>query len=317
MVTYHEDEQNKLIADLKAQEEEALVQKIASDTGVNYIDLTGITINGDALRLIDEKTARKAEMAVYSMTGKKIDIAVKSISNRDAVEQINKLEDQNFETTVSMASLHSLEKAWGRYADLSQSENTRGGLLDITDEALQEIVATVKTNKDVADRLQHIYEEQDSHQISKIMETVFGSAIGLKSSDVHFEPEETFTRLRFREDGLLQEISQLNPAVYQRLVNRVKFLSGMKLTNTSIAQDGRFTIVYKGMNVEVRVAVAPGAYNESIVMRILNPEGLAVDFEKLGIEPRLFKILEREIVKPNGMMLTTGPTGSGKTTTLY
>jgi type II secretory ATPase GspE/PulE/Tfp pilus assembly ATPase PilB-like protein len=149
------------------------------------------------------------------------------------------------------------------------------------------------------------------------METVFGSAIGLKSSDVHFEPEEDFTRLRFREDGLLQEISRLDPAVYQRLVNRVKFLSGMKLTNTSIAQDGRFTIIYKGMEVEVRVAVAPGAYNESIVMRILNPEGLAVDFEKLGIEPRLFQILEREIAKPNGMMLTTGPTGSGKTTTLY
>lgn len=317
MVTYHEDEQNKLIADLKAQEEETLVQKIADDIGVAYVDLTGITINSDALRLIDEKIARSAEMAVYSMVGKKIDVAVKSPTNQQALEQINTLEKQGFETTLHMASLHSLEKAWGRYADLSSSESSRGGLLDITDEALQEIVASVKKNEDVADRLKKIYEERDSHQISKIMETVFGSAIGLKSSDVHFEPEEDFTRLRFREDGLLQEISRLDPAVYQRLVNRVKFLSGMKLTNTSIAQDGRFTIIYKGMEVEVRVAVAPGAYNESIVMRILNPEGLAVDFEKLGIEPRLFQILEREIAKPNGMMLTTGPTGSGKTTTLY
>lgn len=317
MVTYHEDEQNKIIADLKSQQEESYVKKTASDIGVAYIDLTGITINTDALRLLEESVARQAEMAVYAMIGKKIDIAVKSITNSNTLEHINKLESQGFETTIHLASLHSLQKAWGRYGDISQSESARGGLLDITDEALQEIVATVKTNEDVAARLQHIYEQRDSHQISKIMETVFGSAIGLKSSDVHFEPEETFTRLRFREDGLLQEISRLDPATYQRLVNRVKFLSGMKLTNTSIAQDGRFTIVYKGMDVEVRVAVAPGAYNESIVMRILNPEGLAVDFEKLGIEPRLFKILQQEIAKPNGMMLTTGPTGSGKTTTLY
>lgn len=317
MVTYHEEEQNKLIADLKAQEEEALVQKIADDIGIPYIDLTGITINTDALRLIPEATARQGEFAIYAMVGKKIDIAVKSPTNQIALEQINKLETQGFETELHMASLRSLTKAWSRYGDLSSSEASRGGLLDITDEALQEIVASVKNNQDVADRLKKIYEERDSHQISKIMETVFGSAIALKSSDVHFEPEETFTRLRFREDGVLQEISQLDPAVYQRLVNRVKFLSGMKLTNTAIAQDGRFTIIYKGMEVEVRVAVAPGAYNESIVLRILNPEGLAVDFEKLGIEPKLFSIIEREIAKPNGMILTTGPTGSGKTTTLY
>jgi type IV pilus assembly protein PilB len=317
MVTYHEDEQNKLLADLKSQEEETLVQSTATQIGVPYRDLTGESINSDALRLISEENAQKAEMAAFAMVGKKLDIAVKSPTNDLAVNEINRLEKDGYETTLYMVSQRSLTKAWGRYHDISQSESARGGLLDIADENLQEIVANVHKNEDVQSRLKTIFESHDTHQVSKIMETVFGSAIALGSSDVHFEPEEEFTRLRLREDGVLQEIIQMDPALYQKLLNRVKFISGMKLTNTETAQDGRFTIIYKGMEVEVRVAVAPGAYNESIVLRILNPEGLAVEFEKLGIEPKLFKVFEHEIAKPNGMILTTGPTGSGKTTTLY
>lgn len=317
MVTYHEDEQNKVLADLRANEEETLVQQIANDIGVAYQDLTSITINSDALRLIDEPTARKAEMAAFAMTGKKLQLAAKSPTQPETIAVINDLENKGYETTLSMVSMRSLEKAWGRYNDLSAAESSRGGLLDISDENLQEIAQGVHTNEDVATRLQTIFGAHDSHQISKIMETVFGSAIALGSSDVHFEPEETSVRLRLREDGILEEITRLEPALYQKLLNRIKFISGMKLTNTETAQDGRFTIFYKKMEVEVRVAVAPGAYNESIVLRILNPEGLAKDFKELGIEPKLFAILEREIAKPNGMILTTGPTGSGKTTTLY
>ena len=317
MVTYHEDEQNKLVGELKAGEEEDLIKQIAGEIGVPYQDLTGLSINTDALRLIDEATARKAEMAAYAMVGKALEVAVKSPTNADAIAQINRLEKEGFQTTLNMASNRSLEKAWGRYKDISASETARGGLLDISDENLQEIATNVHKNEDVKKRLDEIFTTKDNHQISKIMETVFGSAIALGSSDVHFEPEETFTRLRLREDGVLQEIVQFEPNLYQRLLNRVKFISGMKLTDTVTAQDGRFTIVYKGTEMEVRVAVAPSAYNESIVLRILNPAGLAVDFEKLGIEPKLFKIFEREIAKPNGMILTTGPTGSGKTTTLY
>jgi type IV pilus assembly protein PilB len=317
MVTYHEDEQNKMLADLRAQEEEALVQQIANDIGVPYQDLTGLTINSDALRLIDEATARKADMAAFAMVGKKLNLAAKSPTNPETITEVNRLENLGYETTLSMVSMRSLEKAWGRYHDISQAETSRGGLLDISDENLQQIAATIHNNEDVRNRLEKIIDTHDSHQVSQIMETIFGSAIALGSSDVHFEPEETFVRLRLREDGVLQEIIQLSPAIYQKLLNRTKFISGMKLTNTETAQDGRFTIFYKKMEVEVRVAVAPGAYLESIVLRILNPEGLARDFGDLGIEPKIFKILEREIAKPNGMILTTGPTGSGKTTTLY
>ena len=317
MATYHEDEQNKLIGDLRVQEEESLTQSTADQIGIPYQDLTGLTINTDALRLISEDQAKKGEMAAYSMVGKKLDVAVKSPTNETAVAELSRLEGLGYETRLSMVSERSLAKAWSRYGDISASEVSRGGLLDISDAALQEIAANVHANADVQKRLADIFEKKNNHEISEIMETIFGSAIALKSSDVHLEPEETFVRLRLREDGVLQEIIQIDPTLYSRLLNRVKFISGMKLSISEMAQDGRFTIVYKGTEIEVRVAVAPGAYQESIVLRILNPEGLAVDFEKLGIEPKLFKIFEREIAKPNGMILTTGPTGSGKTTTLY
>ena len=312
-----DEEQGKLIADLRRDEEESLTQSTADEIGVPYKDLTGVTINTDALRMIDEPVARKAEMAAFAMVGKKLDVAVKSPTNQEVVNELSRLEELGYETTIYMVSSRSLEKAFGRYNDISASEVSRGGLLDISDENLQRIASEVHNNTDVKTRLDQIFTSKDSHEISEIMEIVFGSAIALRSSDVHFEPEETFTRIRFREDGVLQEIIQMDPMLYGRLLNRIKFISGMKLSNSEIAQDGRFTIFYKKIEMEVRVATAPGAYQESIVLRILNPEGLAVDFEKLGIEPKLFKIFEKEIAKPNGMILTTGPTGSGKTTTLY
>lgn len=122
MVTYHEEDQDKLIKDLRTQEEESLTQKIADDIGVPYLDLTGLTINSDALQLIDEATARHAEMAAYAMVGKALDVAVKSPTNPDAINEINKLESKGFQTKIHMASLRSLEKAWGRYKDISASE---------------------------------------------------------------------------------------------------------------------------------------------------------------------------------------------------
>ena len=124
-------------------------------------------------------------------------------------------------------------------------------------------------------------------------------------------------RVRFRQDGVLQEILFLPYEIYNKLLARMKLLSKMKITQTRNAQDGRFTIDFDGKEVEVRVSVMPSAYGEAFVMRILNPDGINVGLEQLGIEKHLYEILLREINKPNGMILTTGPTGSGKTTTLY
>ncbi len=318
------DEQNKQIAELHAKQEEVVVKQLAGDVGLPYVDLSGIGINTDALRLISESDIgdweggkEKLRMAGFAMVGKHVDFAVQSPEGDGVQDQIKKLENQGFTVTLYLASMRSLRKAWGRYKDISQAEGSRSGLLDISDEALQKFSTEIKHNEDIKKYFDEIIEKKDVHQVTHLMELVFGSAIATKSSDVHFEGQEENARLRFRQDGVLQDIVYFDHPTYKRIVSRIKLLSEMKITSTATAQDGRFTIKYKGQEVEVRVSTVPGPYAEGIVMRILNPDAIARSFEELGIEPKLFAILDSEIQKPNGMIITTGPTGSGKTTTLY
>jgi type II secretory ATPase GspE/PulE/Tfp pilus assembly ATPase PilB-like protein len=143
------------------------------------------------------------------------------------------------------------------------------------------------------------------------------AAIHMKASDVHLEPEEQGIRMRFRLDGVLTDVFMFDEHSYKLIDSRLKLLSGLKLNITDRAQDGRFTIAIQGKELEVRTSVIPGSYGESIVMRLLDPETTKHSFRELGIHPKLLARLEAEIRRPNGMLLNTGPTGSGKTTSLY
>lgn len=152
--------------------------------------------------------------------------------------------------------------------------------------------------------------------VTEILEIIFGAAITLGSSDVHIEPEESQARLRVRIDGILQDVSFLDKKIYESLLSRIKLLSGLKLNISDRPQDGRFSIVIDGQNIEIRTSTLPAERGESIVLRVLNPKNL-IEVEALGMRADLFEIFKREIKKPNGMIIVTGPTGSGKTTTLY
>src|SRR5581483_3592706 len=124
-------------------------------------------------------------------------------------------------------------------------------------------------------------------------------------------------RLRYRLDGVLTDILSFDLETFGLLLSRIKLLSGLKLNIKTEAQDGRFSVKIGDDEIEIRTSMLPGAYNESVVLRILNPKSIQVPLEELGIPKKLLGILLKEIDKPNGMILTTGPTGSGKTTTLY
>jgi type II secretory ATPase GspE/PulE/Tfp pilus assembly ATPase PilB-like protein len=149
------------------------------------------------------------------------------------------------------------------------------------------------------------------------LETIVAGALAVDASDVHLEPEEGYVLLRYRLDGVLQELTRFDAETYALLLSRIKLISGMKLNIKKDSQDGRFSIHLPIGDVEVRVSILPGAYNESIVMRLLNPKSISVPLESLGIPTKLLDILKKEMDRPDGMILTTGPTGSGKTTTLY
>ncbi|MFZ2769804.1 MAG: GspE/PulE family protein, partial [Minisyncoccia bacterium] len=210
-----------------------------------------------------------------------------------------------------------LNKVWDRYKDMSYSFETTSGALDISSAEIMDIVGKVHVVGDVKALIEEVLAAKKSYRISKILEIVLASAIALKVSDIHIEPEEDSVRLRYRLDGVLMDILHLDTDTFNLLLSRIKLVSTLKLNLNNQAQDGRFSIRLGDEEVEVRTSLLPGPYNESVVLRILTPDSISVPLEQLGIHPRLLKILEKEIAKPNGMILTTGPTGSGKTTTLY
>lgn len=316
-VQFDEEKQIQHIDILRKKEEEDLAQILSHKYGVDYADLSGITINTDALRLIPEEVARANQMAVFKMTGKLISVAVHSPNKPESIAVIKELEEKGFKVTIYMVSMQSLEKAWGRYKDLSFAMATHAGSLDISNEEIQEMIGKVKSINDIHNLIDDTINIKRVYRISKIIGIVMAGSISLNASDIHIEPEEDATRLRYRLDGVLVDIESFDHDTYDLMLSRLKLLSGLKLNIKENSQDGRFSVVVSDKEIEIRTSVLPGAYGESIVMRVLNPDTISAPLEDLGIPPKLMKIFEHEMAKPNGLILTTGPTGSGKTTTLY
>ncbi|OGG72899.1 hypothetical protein A3A38_01580 [Candidatus Kaiserbacteria bacterium RIFCSPLOWO2_01_FULL_53_17] len=210
-----------------------------------------------------------------------------------------------------------MDHAWDRYHDLSFATETEAGILTLSNETIQRMLAELKTLEDVRSHIKEHMGSKDTHRISRALEVTMAGALSLGASDVHLEPEENGVRMRYRLDGVLIEVLMFDAPTYALLSSRLKLLSGLKLNIKNAAQDGRFSIVVNEKEIEIRTSVLPGAYAETIVMRILDPTTIALPMEKLGFDKYLMEIFEREIAKPNGLILNTGPTGSGKTTTLY
>jgi type IV pilus assembly protein PilB len=316
-VIFDDEKQKKDLVDLRKKEEEDLVQILARERyGVPPIDLSSMVIDNNALRSIPEKEAKSLEIAPFKLIGNNIHIAVRSPGEDKLANLKTYFTDHSFVPHFYMASLASLEKAWERYSEISYSSESKMGTVTISGEALKKIMVDIKNMDDMKNAIIEI-EKDHTHTTSHILEVVLAGAIAIKASDVHFEPEEESVRLRLRLDGVLHEVITLSHPIHKFINSRIKLISGLKITSSSTAQDGRFSIFLDKDEISLRVSIMPGAYGESIVMRILNPKSIRVELEDMGIEPKLFDIFMTEIKKPNGLILLTGPTGSGKTTTLY
>lgn len=316
-IQFDEDASKKKLGFLYRQEEEQLAQILSRKYGIPYADLTTITIDTDGLRILPENEAREAKMAIFDLVGQKIKVAILS-PNRDLTQiQLKKLSDRGYIVQPFMVSTQSLERAWERYKEISFATASKAGTLDISSDDINQMIAQVKTVSDVKNLIEEIAQMKKAFRVSRIVETIIASAIATDASDIHVEPEEESVGVRFRLDGVLVEITRFDDETYRLLLSRIKLLSGMKLNIKNDAQDGRFSVKVGGNEIEIRSSVLPGAYGESIVMRLLNPNTIQIPFEALGIPDNLKKIFLEEISKPNGMILNTGPTGSGKTTTLY
>lgn len=316
-IQFNEGKQRQKIEELRGEEEEGLAQMISKKYGLPYIDLSINPINIDALRVVKEAEARNAEVAPFNIKNKKVSIAIISPNKSETLALMEDLKNRGYVLSIFMASHQSLQKVWERYKDLSYSMETKGGALDIASDEIQSIVKNIKSSKDIRESVEQVLTQKKSYRISRILEIILAGAISIKASDVHIEPEEGSVRLRYRLDGVLNDIMQIDQNTYSLLLSRIKLISNLKLNLKGKAQDGRFSIKLDDLEIEIRTSLLPGGYGESVVLRVLNPEAISVSLENLGINQKLLEIILRELKKPNGMILNTGPTGSGKTTTLY
>jgi type II secretory ATPase GspE/PulE/Tfp pilus assembly ATPase PilB-like protein len=185
------------------------------------------------------------------------------------------------------------------------------GSVTITPEIIEDIKKSVKNIADFGKEI----ERYITQNTTNLLDIILFGAIHLEASDIHIEPQEEKIRLRVRIDGILQDAVFFEKDIYHHLLSRLKLLSKLKLNITDKPQDGRFTIAIENVLIEIRTSSLPAEYGESIVMRILNPNNLTLD--SLGLRKDLYAIFEKEIKKPNGIIVVTGPTSAGKTTTLY
>lgn len=317
MLQFDDKNNDEKLADLHKQEEEGFLEAIAPKYGIEYIDLSTIAIDVSAVQTMQERMAREGLVAPFKLGGKKLSVAMFSPQDPKTIDVLEFLKLRGYTIVPYLASHASLEKVWERYKEISGTSKSTAGTVDISEESIENLVSKFKTIDDVRAALKETFEQKDARHISKIFSIVLAGAIGIHASDIHIEPEEILVHIRYRVDGVLHEVGTLPQATYRLVNSRLKLLAGLKLNIGTESQDGRFSIKASNLNIEIRVSIIPGAYGEGVVMRLLNPQSINVTLEDLGMSERLLKIVDREIQKPHGMILNTGPTGSGKTTTLY
>ena len=306
-----ERKQRETIERLHRISEEEEASRRAQKLGFPYIDLSIIPIESETVAILPEEQARKSLAAVIQKAGKNLRLAVLDPQNSITKEVMDKLKkEQGFNLKIFVVSRASLEKAWKCYRTKTLSEVHEEQKIYLREEELTEFE---KGMRDITELKQRITEISTT----EVLNIIIAGAIKMDASDIHLEPYEKETRLRYRIDGVLHNIVQLSKKVYPLLLSRIKMLGKMKLNVHDISQNGRFSIDINHNLIDVRVAILPGNYGESIVMRLLSQEATALDLEVLGLNQDALEKTEKALVKPTGMILTVGPTGCGKTTTLY
>ena len=303
--------------EVRKKEEEDLVIILSKKYGINTANLHSLDISTEALRLIPEKDARKAEVVPFQIKGDMVSFGLRTPNSAPAQKIIRELKERGYKLELFMVSHASLEYAWEHYKDLSLAVETASGVLDISDEEVAKLKDKLVSITSVREAVVSALDMQQQYRVTRILEVVIAGALANGASDVHVEPREKETMLRFRLDGVLTDIAMIDLKTYKAALTRVKLLSGLKININNAPQDGRFSMRLENREIELRTSILPGGYGESIVLRLLDPASIGLPLEELGMSKALMERLTSEIHKPNGMILNTGPTGSGKTTTLY
>lgn len=299
----------------KREAEERASKKRAQKHDLDYLDLVSTTTPTEieAMEVVSEEDAKEGKLVPVQISGKKLVVTVYNPNNKKAKEVIKNLKE-NYDVTVMVSSMSGLKYAWGFYEYIQDKNKEIGGKVTVDSERIKKIKDDIDSIEDLENKI----ESFDKPQTSQIMEIVVAGAMSLKASDIHMEPTEEKNIVRFRIDGILHTVSdKVSDKIHNSLVTRIKLLSGLKLNVKDEPQDGRFTLDLPDRDIELRTSIIPSEYGETIVMRLLDPNAIQLELKDLGWRQDDLTIVEKQLKKPNGLILNTGPTGSGKTTTLY
>lgn len=288
--------QNKLVS------KEDLVKAKAISVGVPYVDLSSLKVDQNILRNITREWAKKYKAVPFGFSGNMLNVAMVDPNNVQVIEFIER--KSSFRVNPYMASEEGIERVIDQYQDLSREVS----------EALRSVEITPTINleegKEVGDLVQDA-------PVTRAVNTILEYAAKARASDIHVEPHENALKIRYRIDGVLRETMSLPAHIQAALVSRIKILSNLKIDEHRIPQDGRFDVNLANHQIDIRVSVSPTVHGEKVVMRLLDKSGGVISLEELGLVGDLYKLVESATKRPHGMVLSTGPTGSGKTTTLY
>lgn len=298
------DEENRpllaLLTDDGVIDVEILTHAVAHVSGVPYVNLTNSIISQDILSLLPSDVAERFMAVPLAEIQNRLAVAMIDANNVQAVDYLaNRIQRP---LKVYMASEDSVRHVLDQYkADLSA--------VDIAAEASQE-EARAEAGKEIKTIV------QDS-PISRALSTILEYAVKSHASDIHIEPLEKALKIRCRVDGVLREVMQLPKTIEPALVSRIKILSSLKIDEHRIPQDGQFAVQVAGKEVDLRIAISPVVWGEQVVIRLLDKSGNTFDLEDMGYAGRALRTIRKGVKRPNGMILTSGPTGSGKSTSLY
>lgn len=281
--------------------EELLTHAVAQISGVPYVNLQNTIVDESVLNLLSSDIAERFMAVPLAQIDNRLAVAMIDANNVQAVDYLSSLIQKPLK--VFMSSEKGVRHVLSQYkTDLSS-----------VDEAAtqSEKEASVKTETNDIKTL-----VQDS-PISRALSTILEYAIKTKASDIHIEPFESSLKIRCRIDGVLREIMQLPKSIEPALVSRIKILSSLKIDEHRTPQDGQFTVKVKDKEVDLRIAISPVVWGEQVVIRLLDKSGNSFDLEDMGYAGRALRAIKKGIRQPSGMILTSGPTGSGKSTSLY
>lgn len=296
-------------AESKSALAELISHKIISDDmvarataviiGVPYVELKNITIDQDVLAKIPGDASSRVLAVPLGEKDGMLNVAMVDVTNVQATDYLSNLISQPIRVWMSSERgvREMLEQYHGDFSGVKEAVRESDGEAEGEQKDVKTIV-------------------QDS-PISKALTTILSYAAKTKASDIHIEPLESTLIIRCRIDGVLRKIMELPKAVAPALVSRIKILSNLKIDEHRVPQDGQFTVLVDGQEIDLRIATSPVTWGEQVVIRLLDKTGVSMEIEKMGMTGRALRDVLEAIKEPNGMILTSGPTGSGKSTTLY